>query len=187
MEKFKCFKTGTSHSRIRPSTTNKMIELAPPFKSSSGSKLANGGETNVVIAVPPAKHSKPKRLTTHQLLEELRSKYGSKESDGKLKASSKQIRTYAPQPGSSEVPHYGPLPYGPDTSDPVYPPNFFAGSANEATTVPHPKMVPRSELPSKSLQTVSAIPHGSTSIPGPSTYLTPSEARQAGNNLSVNA
>lgn len=150
---------------------------------------------------PPApvvktKPIEPKRLTTHQLLIELQSRYGTEGQNKQPKPQRKMMNKYQPQPGPSGIstiggyssPHpppqppfgYPPPPYAGHTQDPAYPPNFFEAAAKQAQGAPKPAIVPASELGPPSAPPVTMFIPDTTPIPGPSTYMTPADARKAG-------
>ena len=138
-----------------------------------------------LITAPPLK-----RRTTHQLLLELQSRYGSKEQFKQPKPTPKTKAKYQPQPGTSGVsiishpspaPPFGSTPPPPySRRDPTYPPNFFEASANEAMPAPKPALAPSSQLPQAPAPPMSLFQPEPASIPAASSYITPSEARSAG-------
>lgn len=151
----------------------------------------------VVTSLTPVSKPPPlQKRTTQQLLHELQARYGSRELDKKPKPKRKTRNrmadyTFHPEPGPSGVntvysqpfPNYGipPPPYSRGTPDPVYPPNFFETSANEAQLAPSPVKAPISQLPPTSVPPVSLFnTNMSTAIPPPYSYMTPSDARKAG-------
>ena len=140
----------------------------------------------------------PKRLTTHQLLMELQSRYGVQGLDKPPKPQRKTMNKYQAQPGPSSIstiggyssPHpppqpqppfgYPPPPYAGHTQDPAYPPNLFEAAARQAQGAPQPALVPASGLGQPTAPPVSMFTQPNTPIPGPSNYMTPADARKAG-------
>ena len=157
------------------------------YKRSQASKQrvtpTSKGEVLMISNAPAATHS-AKRLTTHELLAELQARYGHREMNKKPKVSRKHQEAYGMEDGfdshsSPHPPPYGISQNGGTAGHPAYPPKFFGISANEATTnAPMPNMAPQSQLPP--LKKPTAPPMETRSIPGPSRYLTPAEARAGG-------
>ena len=139
----------------------------PGMKLAPGNTQGQPGGPGNFVSLPPLSgtlpSSKPKRLSTHQLWQQLQAQYGT----NMKKATQKHKVKYAPQEPGSTV-------YGIDTTDPVYPPNYLEISTSGTTDAPLPMMVPESELAPQP----TALPTDSTAVPLSSTYLTSGEADQ---------
>ena len=154
--------------------------------------------TTTAYPATKTKPLEPKRLTIHQLVMELQSRSAKgheKPARQKWKEMTRNhIRNQA-QPGPSGIstiggyfsPHppqppfgYPPPPYAGNTQYPAYPPNLFETAAKQALEAPTPALVPDSGLGQPTAPPVKLITKGSTPIPGPSTYMTPADARKAG-------
>ena len=139
-------------------------------------------EIMMISNTPAATHS-AKRLTTSELLAELQARYGHRGMNKKPKVSRKHQEAYGVgeelERHPAPAPPFGVSQNGGVARDPAYPPNFFGISASEATTnAPMPNMAPQSQLPPLGRQP--STPMETRSIPGPSRYVTPAEARAGG-------
>lgn len=123
-----------------------------------------------------------KRRTTHDLLTELTSRYGSAETDKQPKVKRKGTR-YHPQPNPpgpnvTIIKTGGQSPHPPPGfTDPAFPPVFIGSGSQMPTDNIAPVLTEQSSLkPSAPGPDVSTP----SMIPPPFPYLTPAEARKAG-------
>ncbi|XP_052796369.1 uncharacterized protein LOC128228875 [Mya arenaria] len=133
--------------------------------------------------------SPQKKLTTHELLTELRGRYGSKDTSSKMKW--KNANHPQPNPAGPGVsiinrggqsPHPAPGAFGPGAQldNPAYPPMFLgAGGTSMPGNQPvAPALVQGSQGPSGYVASQMRVSPGT--VPSPFQYMTPSEARDKG-------